>query len=340
MLRRHLLAATTAGIAAPATLRAQGAWRPDRPVTIIVPWAAGGSTDQMARLVAAELEAPLGQRVVVVNQPGASGSIGTRNALEAPKDGMTWAAGAAVDVGCYKVLGLLDTQLSDWNLFFAVANVNVLVANPQSGFRDFAQAFEALKTRGQGIGVATAGVSSAGHNMMEALRAATPGLQYRHATYDGGNPAMIATVSGETPLGAMLLVEAAEMIRARRLIPLAVQSDNPVTLAAQGSSAAIEIPSVRRWVPNMPAPLNYFGIWAPKGVPDNVVQTMTGIWRDTIANSQRLKDYATSRAALFTPIYGQQAYDEAWKMVRQTAWLYFDGGKARVSPDTVGIARL
>ncbi|MBR0648424.1 tripartite tricarboxylate transporter substrate binding protein [Roseomonas terrae] len=340
LLRRHVLVAAAAGLAAPATLRAQGAWRPDRPVTIIVPWAAGGSTDQMARLVAAELEAPLGQRVVVVNQPGASGSIGTRNALEAPKDGMTWAAGAAVDVGCYKVLGLLDTQLSDWNLFFAVANVNVLVANPQSGFRDFAQAFEALKTRGQSIGVATAGVSSAGHNMMEALRAATPGLQYRHATYDGGNPAMIATVSGETQLGAMLLVEAAEMIRARRLIPLAVQSDDPVTLAAQGSSPAIEIPSVRRWVPNMPAPLNYFGIWAAKGVPENVVATMTEIWRTTIANSQRLKDYATSRAALFTPLYGQQAYDEAWKMVRQTAWLYFDGGKARVSPDTVGIARL
>lgn len=340
MLRRHLLAATAAGIAAPATLRAQAAWRPERPVTLIVPWAAGGSTDQMARIVAAEAEGPLGQRVVVVNQPGASGSIGTRNAMEAAKDGYTWAAGAAVDVGCYKVLGLLDTQLSDWNLFFAVANVNVLVANPQSGFRDFGAALEALKTRGQGIGIATAGVSSAGHNMMEAVRAATPGLQYRHATYDGGNPAMIATVSGETPLGAVLLVEAAEMIRARRLIPLAVQSDNPVTLAAQGNSPAIEIPSVRRWLPNMPAPLNYFGIWCPKGVPDPVVATMTNIWRTTIANSQRLKDYATSRAALFTPIYGQQAHDEAWKMVRQTAWLYFDGGKARVSPDTLGIARL
>ena len=341
MKRRHLLAATAGTLAAPhlANAQAQFPWRPERPVTIIVPWAAGGSTDQMARIVAAELEAPLGQRVVVVNQPGASGSIGTRNAMEAPKDGLTWAAGAAVDVGCYKVLGLLDTQLSDWNLFFAVANVNVVVANPQSGFRDFGAALEALKTRGQGIGVATAGVSSAGHNMMEALRAATQ-LQYRHATYDGGNPAMIATVSGETPLGAVLLVEAAEMIRARRLIPLAVQAENPVTLAAQGNAPAIEIPSVRRWLPDIPAPLNYFGIWSAKGVPDNVVQTMTGIWRNTIANSQRLKDYATSRAALFTPISGQQAHDEAWKMVRQTAWLYFDGGKARVSPDTLGIARL
>src|SRR5262245_27023328 len=109
MQRRHLLAAT-AGFALPATLRAQGAWRPDRPVTVIVPWAAGGSTDQMARIVATELEEALGQRFVVINQPGASGSIGTRNATQAAKDGYTWAAGAAVDVGCYKVLGLLDTM--------------------------------------------------------------------------------------------------------------------------------------------------------------------------------------------------------------------------------------
>lgn len=333
--RRTLLAATAAGLAAPSLLRAQGAeWRPDRPVTVIVPWAAGGSTDQMARIVAAELEAAIGQRFVVVNQPGASGSIGTRNALEAPKDGLTWAAGAAVDVGCYKVLGLLDTELKDWNLFFAVANVNILVANPQSGIRDFGAAMEAFRTRGASTAVATAGVSSAGHNMMEAIRAAA-NIQYRHATYDGGNPAMIATVSGEAPLGCVLLVEAAEMIRARRLIPLAVQAEQPVTLQGVG-----EIPSIRRWLPNIPAPLNYFGIWTPKGVPQPVVDTMAKVWREKIANSQRLKDYANQRAAIFSPLHGQEAHDEAWKMVRQTAWLYFDGGKARVSPDTVGIQRL
>jgi tripartite-type tricarboxylate transporter receptor subunit TctC len=332
--RRTLLAASAATLAVPGLAAAQAGWRPERPVTIIVPWAAGGSTDQMARIVAAELEGALGQRFVVVNQPGASGSIGTRNALEAAKDGYTWAAGAAVDVGCYKVLGLLDTMLADWNLFFAVANVNILVANPQAGIRDFGAAMEAFRSRGASLAVATAGVSSAGHNMMSAIRAAT-NINYRHATYDGGNPAMIATVSGETPLGAVLLVEAAEMIRARRLIPLAVQSERPVALQGVG-----DIPSITQWLPNIPAPLNYFGIWCPKGVPQPVVDAVTQVWRDRIANSQRLKDYAAQRAAVFAPLYGQEAFNEAWKMVRQTAWLYFDGGTAKVSPETVGIQRL
>src|SRR5918999_4224645 len=92
-------------------------WKPSKPVTIIVPWAAGGSTDQVTRITAAELEKHLGQKVVIVNQPGASGSIGSKNALEAPKDGHTWTAGAARDLGTYKVLGMLDTLIQDWHLF-------------------------------------------------------------------------------------------------------------------------------------------------------------------------------------------------------------------------------
>ena len=74
---------------------------------------AGGSTDQVTRVIAGELGDALGQKVVVVNQPGASGSIGTKNAWEAPKDGYTWAAGAAGDLGTYVVLGMLDTKIAD-----------------------------------------------------------------------------------------------------------------------------------------------------------------------------------------------------------------------------------
>lgn len=334
MNRRSMLTAGAAAFTLPALVARAQAWKPDRPVTLIVPWAAGGSTDQMARIVAVELEEALGQKWVVVNQPGASGSIGTRNAMQAAKDGMTWAAGAAIDIGCYRVLGLLDSGIDDWNLFFAVANVNTIAANPQSPFKDFGQLLEAMKQRST-IAVATAGQSSAGRNVMEAVRAAAPGTNYRMAPYDGGNPAVLAAVAGETPVVAQLLVEMAEMIRGRRLVPLAVQAEQPVELQGYGM-----IPSLRQWLPNIPAPLNYFGIWAPKGVPDPVVQTVAQVWKDRVANSQRLRDYAAQRAAVFTPLSLQEARDKAWVAVRQTAWLYFDAGQGKVSPDTVGIPRL
>jgi tripartite-type tricarboxylate transporter receptor subunit TctC len=335
-MRKLLTTAAAAAVAliAGPTLAQDYPWKPDRPITLIVPWAAGGSTDQMARILATELEPELKQKVVVVNQPGASGSVGTKGVLEGAKDGYTWAAGAAVDIGGYKVLGLLDSQLKDWNLFLAVANVNTMAANPNAPFKDFGQLLETLKKDGKNVPVATAGLSSAGHNMMETIRKSAPGVEYRHVTYDGGNPAVLATVSGETQAVAQLLVEMSEFIKGKRLIPLAVQADKPVTLEGYG-----EIPPVTKWLPNMPAPLNYFGIWVPKGTPEPVVQTMEAIWKKRIANSEALKKYAAARAALFTPISGAEAEKEAMKMVTQTVWLYFDAGKAKASPDTIGIPR-
>src|SRR5215468_12437679 len=148
MSRKSAAGAALALAAALVSFGAAAQWRPTKPITIIVPWSAGGSTDQVTRVAAGELEKVLGQKVVIVNQPGASGSIGTKNALEAAKDGYTWAAGAAVDVGTYKVLGLLDTMLQDWKLYFAVANVNVVAINPSAPFKDFPAFMEALKARG------------------------------------------------------------------------------------------------------------------------------------------------------------------------------------------------
>lgn len=309
-------------------------WKPDRPVNIIVPWAAGGSTDQMARIVAGELEAELKQKFIVVNQPGASGSVGTKNAVEAPKDGYTWAAGAATDIGTYRVLGLLDTGIKDWHLFFAVANLTAIAANPNAPFKDFGQLLDALKKNGANVPISTAGLSSAGHNFLESVKSAGK-IEYKHVTYDGGNPAVLAAVSGETQAVAQLLVEMTEMIKGKRLVPLAVLSDKAITLEGFG-----EIAPTTKWLPDMPVPMNYFGIWVPRGAPDNVVKTMSEVWEKKIKNSEALKKYATARSALFAPLHGDEAERESFKMVRYSAWLYFDAGKAKVSPDTLGIPRL
>jgi len=225
-------------------------------------------------------------------------------------------------------------MLADWKLYFAVANVNVVAVNPSAPFKDFAAFMEALKTRGDNIPVATAGLSSAGHNMMESIRANAP-IKYKHVTYNGGAPAVLATVAGETQAVAQLLVEMSEHIKAKRLIPLAAQSEKPVNLTGYG-----EIPPVTKWLPKMPAPLNYFGIWVHKDAPKDVLETMDAVWKNKIATSERLKKYADDRAALFAPIMGQEAFNESMKMVRYTAWLYHDAGKSKVSPETVGIQRL
>jgi tripartite-type tricarboxylate transporter receptor subunit TctC len=108
--RSLLVAAGAAALLATLPSAARADWKPTHPINLIVPWAAGGSTDQITRVVAAEMEKPLGQTIVIVNQPGASGAIGTGSALEATKDGYTWTAGAAQDLGAYETLGALKTR--------------------------------------------------------------------------------------------------------------------------------------------------------------------------------------------------------------------------------------
>jgi len=317
----------------PVAAHAQATWKPTRPVTIIVPWAAGGSTDQVTRITAAEIEKALGQKVVIVNQPGASGSIGTKSTLDAPKDGYTWTAGAAKDLGTYAVLGMVDTKIQDWALFLSVANVSTLSVNPNSPYKTVDDLLNAMKAKPGQISVATAGVNSSGHSAIEAI-ARQAGVKYKHVTYDGGNPAVVATVAGETDATTQLTVEQAEMIRGKRLRPLAVVGDRPVELDGYGT-----IEPLTKSLPQFKEPANYFGIFIPRSVPPEVIATVEKIWADNIMKSDVLRKYATEKGAQFVPSYGANAMKAAMPAVQVNAWQAFDGGKAKVSPDTLGIAK-
>src|SRR5213592_621113 len=302
MQRNHILASialVTAALAVAAPASAQ--WKPTRTINLIVPWAAGGSTDQVTRVTAAELEKALGQTIVIVNQPGASGAIGTKSALDAAKDGYTWTAGAAQDLGAYQTLGSLNTNIKDWHLFLNVANIQVIGVNPQTPYKTAKDLLDAMKAKPGQISVATAGVTSAGHNAMELISKAT-GVRYRHVTYDGGNPAVVATVAGEAEVTTQLAVEQADMIRGKRLRPLAAVSEKPLELEGYGT-----IPPLSQTLPGFTAPANYFGIFVPNGVPDELVKTVEKIWADNIAKSEAIKKYATTRGALFAPSYGEAA---------------------------------
>jgi tripartite-type tricarboxylate transporter receptor subunit TctC len=308
-------------------------WKPERPITIIVPWAAGGSTDQVVRVTAAEIEKALGQKIVVVNQAGASGSIGTRNALAAPQDGYTWTAGAAKDIGTYVVSGLLDTKIADWKLYLSVINVSVLGANPSTPYKDAKDVVDAMKAKPNGVSVATAGINSSGHAAIEAFSRAL-GITYKHVSYDGGNPAVVATVAGETELTTQLAVEQANMIRGKRLKPLAVLSDKPLELEGFGT-----IPAVTASVQGFKPDPNYFGIFVHKDTPPAVRQTLDMIWADVISKSDAIRKYAQTNGAQFAPVAGDDAIKAAMPAIQTTAWQLHDAGKSKVAPDTVGIPK-
>lgn len=308
-------------------------WKPSKPITIIVPWAAGGSTDQVTRVTAGELEKHLNQKLVILNQPGASGSVGTKNAMEAPKDGYTWTAGGAKDLGTYKVLGMLETSASDWNLYLNVAHIAVVGVNADTPYKTMPELLAAMKAKPGAVSVATAGVNSSGHAAIEAIARAA-GVTYKHVTYDGGNPAVVATVSGETQVTTQLAAEQTDMIRGKRIRPLAVVGDKPLEIEGHGT-----VPPLSQFLPGFKEPINYFGIFVPKGVPAEVTQTLDRIWASEVSKSEALRKYAEARGAIFAPMHGEEAQKAVFPAIQSYAWTQQAAGKAKVSPDTVGIPR-
>ena len=327
-----LAAAAALALASPATAQ-NYPWKPEKPITLIVPWAAGGSTDQVTRVAAAEMEKALGQKIVVVNQGGASGSIGTRNAMQAAPDGYTWTAGAAKDLGTYVVSGLLDTKITDWRLYLSVVNVSILGVNNNTSYKTAQDVVDAMKAKPGQVSVATAGINSSGHAAIEAFTRAL-GLTYKHVSYDGGNPAVIATVAGETEVTTQLAVEQANMIRGKRLRALAVLSDKPLELEGYGT-----VPPITSAVAGFKPDANYFGIFVRKDVPAPVLETLDMIWKDVIMKSEALTKYATANGAIAAPAYGDDALKVAMPAIQSTAWGLHEGGKSKVAPDTVGIPK-
>ncbi|WP_380058799.1 Bug family tripartite tricarboxylate transporter substrate binding protein (plasmid) [Falsihalocynthiibacter sp. SS001] len=304
---------------------------PEKPLQLIVPWGAGGATDQVTRVVAAELEEALGQSVVVINQPGASGSIGSQAAWDAPHDGYTWTAGAAKDLGTYGVTGKMDTSIKDWDLYLNSALASVIAVPANSEIDNMAEFVEALKAGGLKVG--TSGVNSAGHSAIEALSNAIGG-SYVHAGYDGGANAVLSTVSGETDVTTQLISEQIDMLRGGKLKPIAILSDAAVDVPGVG-----EIASVTDTLSDFPVAPIYFGIFGPADVPEEVSDKMTAVWNDTIANSEALAEYTEGRGSIMTVFSGDEAQAKVWPSIQLNAWLLHDGGQSAVSPDELDIPR-
>ncbi|WP_235913183.1 Bug family tripartite tricarboxylate transporter substrate binding protein [Oceanomicrobium pacificus] len=311
---------------------AMAEWKPDKPINIIVPWSAGGSTDQVTRVVAPILEEALGTPVVVVNQPGASGSIGTKAALDAPRDGYTWTANAIANNATYAVTGLIeDTSIDDYHIYLHVANVPVVSVNADAPYADFGELLEAMKSGDVTVG--TAGVNSSGGMALAAIKeAAGEELAARMVAYDGGNPAVLAAASGEVVATTQLAVEQTEMIKAGKLRALAVLSDQP--LVVEGIE---EIPPITNWLSDMPTAPDYFGVFIPAGAPQEVYNTVDAVWKDKVMNSDALKSYATERGAVFAPSYGDQARERAMPVVIAEACARVSRGEAVVDPSEIGI---
>jgi len=216
------LAATTHSASAGA--QADSAW-PRRPVTIVVPGAAGGTIDIPIRLLAKKLSTRLGQSFIVDNRPGSGGIIGTQAALRAPADGYTLLAGnvgpQAINYSAYKHLSYAPSDLTP--ITDIIAFPNVLVVNAQSPIKSVADLTAQLRQQAGKLSFGSAGIGQTSHLAGELFKIRTD-TDAIHVPYKGSTPATTALLAGEATFQFDNLTQALPHIRAGKLRALAVTS--------------------------------------------------------------------------------------------------------------------
>ncbi len=307
-------------------------WKPTKPITVIVPWSAGGATDLTTRILASEMEKVLGQRIAVVNTPGASGAIGMKNAYEAPKDGYTWTANADTSIINYPIMDQMKLTYRDWIQWYALFTPNIISATADYAAKDLADLVRIMKEKSGQVAVASAGVGSSGHTALEIFQSVL-GVKARHVPYQGGNPAVVATVGGESNVVMQLSMEEADMIRAKKLKPLANTSNQPLLVSGFG-----DVPPITKWYPNFPSVGSYFGLMVPKGMPGEIVAAISKAF-DVAATSEALKKFAGEKAVFPVNLKEAEAMAAVDKSASVVAWTLYDVGAAKISPAQFNIPK-
>jgi len=285
--RRALLGASLAAIAAPRL--AHAAW-PERPVTIVVPFAAGGGTDISARVMAQFLERELRQPFVVQNRAGAGGAIGLSAVANSQADGYT--------LGIINTPGIVTIPIErspGWSMdsFTFIAGVvedpGTFSVHPDSPIRNIADLVEAAKREPGRITVGTQGVGSAGHISLLLLEEAA-GVRFEPVVYAGAAPVAVAMLRKEIVVAAVNLGEALTFARQQPWRTLGVMSTERHPMAA-------DVPTLKESGYDLRGG-SLRGIGGPKGLPADVVARLSAAVEKVIANPE----FRTTSERAFQPL--------------------------------------
>lgn len=242
---------------------------PSRPITLMVPFAPGGVTDQVARVVATKLQESLGQTVLVDNRPGAGGQLAANATKQAAADGHTLFVGAtemfAINQVLFKKFSY-DT-LRDFQPVAALVQTPMVLVVPRNSPADSVQGLVDLaKKKPSGVAYASQGTGSIGH-MLGQLMAVKTGAPMVHVPYKGSAPGLQDLMSGQVDMMFDVSITASPLIAGDKLKALAVA-------VPKRMPALPNVPTTREaGLPDVQASV-WFGVVARKGTPDKIVQVL------------------------------------------------------------------
>ncbi|MDM0120733.1 Bug family tripartite tricarboxylate transporter substrate binding protein [Variovorax arabinosiphilus] len=294
-LNRRTFALATVAVAsalslAPLAAQAQAAF-PSKPITIIVPFSAGGTTDILARVVGQFMSTDLGQPVVVDNRAGAGGNIGGQAAARATPDGYTIFMGTvgthAINQALYKKMPF--DPIKDFAPLSRVAMVpNLLVANPSQPYKNVKELIAYAKANPGKVNFGSSGAGSSIHLSGELFKQMA-GVDMQHVPYRGSAPAVSDLLGGQISIMFDNMPSAIPHVKGGKLRPLAVTT-------AKRSPALPDVPTIAEsGVPGYEA-TSWFGLLAPAGTPAPVIAKLNASILKALANPEVKKKLAEQGA--------------------------------------------
>ena len=268
-------AAAAAGLALPSW-----AAYPEKPIRIVVTFAAGGASDIVARVIGEQLAKKLGQAVIVDNRPGAGGSVGGSNVVQSAPDGYTLmlSNSTPVSIGPFALEKQPYDPIADLTHIASIGSAPcVVMANPAAGINTIVDLENAAKKAGS-LQFGSGGPASIGHIYGELMNRAM-GIKMTHVPYRGGAPMTTDLIAGVIPVGIDVITAFVPFFKSGQIRPLAVTS-------AQRSLLAPDVPTVGEFGFSKLVLDNFFGLSGPAKMPADLVARLNAATNEVLAQPE------------------------------------------------------
>lgn len=286
-IARRIFLSSAAGLVLPVAGQGHKSY-PSKAIRMMVPYAAGGSTDQLARAIQQPMSEVLGQPVIIENKPGAGGTIGVDTVVKAAPDGYTLVFGNTGPNAIVQLMRKISYDpLKDLRPISTVALTPLILAVPTDSPAGTLKEFIAYaRKQGTALNFGSTGNGSLSHLTGEYFNDLA-GLQMQHVPYNGGAPMLTAFASGQLQAAFVTGLDGTAMVASGKVRYLAVATPQPTDVVPGLSAIAQEVPGF--------SSVAWFGVLAPKGLPDDIAARLNAAIVAAVARPEVRKMFVDRR---------------------------------------------